>query len=189
MILLKRCPRCGRTYSDLSYSYCLEDGVVLSPPVDESSIGEYETEIATVVKRPAMPTMTGSTMRADITEPALLITVNKLYKPDIKPEILYEITRGVWRIGERRNNAKYAFAVYKGIIREVYEIESWKQAEADSAERKEWIVTNKIDVPEVTRQRWQFEGHIAPNLQHYIGQSVAHYRRRGDASPVKYVNC
>lgn len=37
---------------------------------------------------------------------------------------LYEATRVVWKIGERRNNAQYAMAVYQGIVREVYKIES-----------------------------------------------------------------
>jgi len=31
---MKKCPKCGRTYAEL-YSFCLEDGAVLSPPLDE----------------------------------------------------------------------------------------------------------------------------------------------------------
>jgi len=31
---MKKCPKCGRTYAEL-YSFCLEDGAVLSPPLEE----------------------------------------------------------------------------------------------------------------------------------------------------------
>ncbi|MFZ1700016.1 MAG: hypothetical protein WBO10_09155 [Pyrinomonadaceae bacterium] len=127
---------------------------------------------------------------AEISERVILITVNRLYKHDITPELLYEITRGVWRIGERRENAKYAFAVYKGIIREVYEIDSWHPApDGDSEERKKWIDDNEIVVNEVKKQRWQFDGHIATGLRHYIGKSTAKYQVRGAQNPIKYVNC
>jgi hypothetical protein len=38
---------------------------------------------------------------------------------------LYEIKLRKWVIGSHRSKAKYAFAVYKGIIRVVYEIDCW----------------------------------------------------------------
>jgi len=57
---------------------------------------------------------------AEITEPVILITVNRYYRRGMSAEMLYEITRGSWVIGTRRNKAKYAFAVYKGVVREVY---------------------------------------------------------------------
>jgi hypothetical protein len=34
---LKVCPNCGRTYSDSRFSFCLEDGALLSPPVDDDA--------------------------------------------------------------------------------------------------------------------------------------------------------
>lgn len=60
---------------------------------------------------------------AEIKEPVILITVNRLYRRGMCGEELYEITCGKWITGPHRSNAKYTFAVYKGIIREVYEID------------------------------------------------------------------
>ena len=41
---------------------------------------------------------------------------------------LYDATRGIWKVGEERVKAKYAFAVFEGVIREVYEISQWLHA-------------------------------------------------------------
>jgi hypothetical protein len=41
---------------------------------------------------------------------------------------LYEATRGVWKIGPRRAKARYALAVYQGVVQEVYEILNWDPA-------------------------------------------------------------
>jgi len=75
-----------------------------------------------------------------IGEPAILIIVNKLFERNISPEKLYEITRGNWVIGERRNQAKYAFAVYNEVVREVYRIKRWFPVKARSAQQKSKIV-------------------------------------------------
>lgn len=40
----------------------------------------------------------------------------------------YEATRGIWVLGRRREKAIYAFAVFEGIIQEVYEISEWYPA-------------------------------------------------------------
>ncbi|MFN0278896.1 MAG: hypothetical protein ACKVRN_09865 [Pyrinomonadaceae bacterium] len=188
MTLLKSCPTCRRTYSDPTFSFCLDDGSLLSTAFEQISYDETELETVirtqtSILQEDKRPTV------ADISEPVLLITVNRLYKPDISPELSYEITRGVWRISERRNKAKYAFAVYKGIIREVYEIDSWHPAQDDSDERKKWIADKDIKVDKVTRQRWQFDGHLSTELRHYVGQSTAKHQVRGAQNPIKYVNC
>ena len=51
---------------------------------------------------------------------AILITINKLYRSNMTIEELYEATRGIWKVGERREQAEFAMAVYQGIVREVY---------------------------------------------------------------------
>jgi hypothetical protein len=45
------------------------------------------------------------------------------------PVELYDATRGVWRVNPSRHKAKYAFAVYEGIVKEVYEIKAWFPAD------------------------------------------------------------
>jgi hypothetical protein len=113
---------------------------------------------------------------ADISEPVILITVNRLYRYGMSAADLYDITRGNWVIGVRRNKARYAFAVYQGIIREVYEIERWLPANARSEKQK-------------TKKRWYFDGQIAAHLRHYVGHSTAKYAVLGAQNPIRYVNC
>lgn len=91
-------------------------------------------------------------------------------------EELYEATRGNWVIGRRREKAKYALAVYNGIIREVYEIEKWYPAMARREEQKR-------------QQRWRFDGKIATNLRHYVSGSTVRCANGGAQNPIRYVNC
>jgi hypothetical protein len=60
-----------------------------------------------------------------VTEPSILIRINRLYRYGMSIQELYEATRGVWKLGTRRVQAHYAFAVYRGVVREVYQIEGW----------------------------------------------------------------
>jgi hypothetical protein len=106
----------------------------------------------------------------------ILITVNRLYRHGTSNAELYEITRGNWVIGKRRDKAKYAFAVYGGIIREVYEIDGWFPAVARRAEQK-------------TQRRWRFDGRIAYSLRHYVSGSTAKYAVADAQNPIRYVNC
>lgn len=127
---------------------------------------------------------------AEIAEPVILITVNRLYRRGMSPEMLYEITRGKWVIGTRRNKAKYAFAVYKGVIREVYEIERWLPAPIEDTEvKRAWIAENSIDAEAKQKNRWQFEGKVAEDLKHYVGASTENYQVVGAQNPIRYVNC
>jgi uncharacterized protein len=109
-----------------------------------------------------------------IVEPVILITVNRLFRRDMNDDELYEVTRGNWVVGERRNKAKFAFSVYKGTVRQVYEIQQWFPVAARSQDAK-------------TQDRWRFNGVVAQDLQHYIGGSVEKYI--GAQNPIKYVNC
>ena len=66
--------------------------------------------------------------KVEVTVPALLIRINRLYRHNMSAQELYEATRGVWKLGARCTKARYAFAVFEGVVREVYEIESWHPA-------------------------------------------------------------
>ncbi len=110
-----------------------------------------------------------------IQEPALLITVNRLYFRGITPPRLYEITRGNWVLGERREKVQLAIAVYHGIVRQVYRVHSWHTAKARDPKQK-------------TRARWRFKGEVAEDFQHYVGGDVSHYLTQGAQNPIKYLN-
>src|SRR3990172_13044723 len=104
----------------------------------------------------------------EIEEPGVLIRVNRLYRPGMTADEIYEVTRGVWKIGKRRGSLKYAFLVYRGIVREVFQIESWHPAGTTeyAFRRREssW------------KGRWEFCGAVAkPTIRRrYVGGSVAH---------------
>jgi hypothetical protein len=111
-----------------------------------------------------------------IKEPSILIVVNQLFERGMTADDLYEITRGNWVVGLRRENAKFAFSIFHGVVREVYEIKRWFPIAARRQEQK-------------TRQRWRFDGAISQELQHYVGGSVENYVVYGAQNPIKYVNC
>ena len=66
---------------------------------------------------------------ADFKEDMVLIRINQRYDPKFDDMQLYEATRGIWEIAEKkRDTVTHACALYKGVIREVYEIASWHPA-------------------------------------------------------------
>lgn len=44
-----------------------------------------------------------------IQEKAILIRISQLYHKSMSPQELYEATRGVWKVGPRRNEAEFVF--------------------------------------------------------------------------------
>jgi hypothetical protein len=124
-----------------------------------------------------------SAQRVHLTEPALLIRINRLYRPGMTAEALYEATRGIWILGERRHRAKYGLAVFQGVVREAYEIQTWHKAGTTPYRtRSQESVTSS--------RRWEFIGAVAPELAaKYCGGSVESYLSRNAQAPVVYVNC
>ena len=57
--------------------------------------------------------------RAQIIDPVVLIRVPRLFRSGMSTLALYEATRGVWKIGPRRDLVKYALTVHEGIVQEV----------------------------------------------------------------------
>ncbi len=116
----------------------------------------------------------------EISDPVLLIRINRQFKYGMSADALYECTRGIWVIGERRYKAKYAMAVYAGIVREVYEIESWHRAGTTiyaTRDQKKLSENNN---------RWEFVGNIAPEQirSRYNGRSVGYLFRTGQQNPI-----
>lgn len=116
-----------------------------------------------------------------IIEPVLLIKIPKLWYPSMPAEDLYEATAGWWRISERRERARYAFAVNRGVVREVYAIQGWRRREAGD---RGWE-----DDGGLAPRRFGFRGNVAPELARYRNRSVRHLYKKGEASPIKFVNC
>jgi hypothetical protein len=126
--------------------------------------------------------ITGLYTRGDahITEPTMLIRIQQLYRHTMSPTELYEATRGYWRVGPERNKVKLAMAVYDGIIREVYEVETWFEAGKTFSNRTADAITSK--------RRWEFVGRIADDKirKKYLYRSVAHELE--NQNPIRYLN-
>lgn len=93
---------------------------------------------------------------------------------------LYDATRGIWRVGEDREKVDYAFAVYEGVVQEVYRVEQWFPAGTTFSTRGD------LTDPD----RWEFVGHLAEDeIRHrYRYTSVRHIWDQGARNPVRYVN-
>lgn len=119
-----------------------------------------------------------------VTDSVLLIRVTRLYRHAMPAEELYDATRGQWRVGQRRNGARFALAVFDGIVREVYEIQAWHPAGTTTR-------GSPMHPGPPARGRWEFTGCVAPGpvRNRYYGRSVARYFRKGHQNPVVYVNC
>ena len=119
----------------------------------------------------------------------MLIRINRLYHDFMSSEEMYEATRGIWRVGERRYKADYAFTVFKGIVKEVYKINQWYPALTTKYRSRKFLEEIKnID----SSNRWEFEGDIAEDYirEKYLEKSVIRYLPSfGGANPIIYVNC
>lgn len=121
----------------------------------------------------------------DIVHPSLLIRINRLYRYGMGQAELYEATRGIWKLGAKRALARYAFSVFHGVVRAVFEIQSWHP------ERTTPYHVRVFDDPAPMPGRWEFIGKPAEARirKQYVGRSVQHYFKQGLRSPVVYVNC
>lgn len=113
----------------------------------------------------------------EITEPSMLIRINELFRDDMSAEELYNATRSSWRVSlNRANNVEYALSVYKGIVREVYLITAWQEADPMAHEKN--------------NGRFEFIGNIAEDTvrNKYKLKSVKHYFKKGNMAPFMYIN-
>lgn len=118
-----------------------------------------------------------------IREPVMLINISRLFRYGMSEYELYEATRIAWKVGPKREKAKYAFSIYKSVVREVYEIQSWLPG--NSTLRCFRVTVEDHD------ERWEFVGKIAPDSirKRYVGKSISNYQKPGAQNPIKYVNC
>ena len=139
--------------------------------------GEHKDSFGRITSQRVITMLTAKKVKVQLK--AILITINKLYRSDMSSEELYEVTRGIWRVGERnRNKVDYAFSVYQGIVLEVYRVEQWhpagtlKYKTRDSSEFK-------------TTGRWEFSGSVAKEIRdQYVDFSVG----KAGQNPIRYVN-
>jgi len=127
-----------------------------------------------------------SPMNADIPDPVVLIRINQLFRNGMTSTELYEATRGVWKLDlGRASGAKYVFAVFEGIVKEVYEPQEWQPASTAG------YVTRTSLTKEDVEGRIEFVGKFAPEhiRIRYVDKSVAKDFAHGSQNPCKYINC
>lgn len=126
----------------------------------------------------------------EILEPSILIRINQAFRYSMEEVELYDYTRGQWRIDpERAKSVKYAFAIYKGIIQEVYSVINWFEAgETYSVRRDNKFIEREKE--ERIEGRYEFIGNIAPSeiRKKYRFKSAEHYFKKGNSNPVMYLN-
>jgi hypothetical protein len=90
--------------------------------------------------------------KANITEPSLLIKILRSFSYSLSPQELYDATRQFWGVGINRQQVEYAFAVFDGIIQEVYKVVSWHKAGTTFSSRQ---------LKDKDKDKWEFVGRIA----------------------------
>lgn len=131
-----------------------------------------------------MTTGSQSPQPATITDPVMVIRIQRGFRPDMSAQELYEITRGVWVVGMRRDEARYVLAVYNRVVLEVYTVDAWHSAGSTEYTTRPYEHVHRPG-------RWEFTGQPAPDdvRQRYLGKSVDGLWTRGAANPITYVNC
>lgn len=121
----------------------------------------------------------------EISESTILININREYRHGMPPQELYDATRSAWKVGKRADDAAYAFSVYRGVVREVYQIEGWHECGTTFNSRFEGGKAPP------RKGRWEFVGRLADDSvrRRYLHMSVAHYFKPGAQNPIQYVNC
>jgi len=122
---------------------------------------------------------------AKISERVLLVNINQRYRYGMTDQHLYESTRGIWKLMlSRAETVEYAFAVYRGIVREVYRTVKWLPAGST-----QYFSRAGEDLE--CDDRYEFVGRIAdePVRNKYRGKSVKNQWTQGAQNPIKYVNC
>lgn len=124
----------------------------------------------------------------DISEPVMLIKINKLYRNDMSDFELYEATRGVWAVSpEEAKKVRYVFAVYAGMIAEVYAVAGWYPAGTTQyGTRADMMGEISGDL----NLRYEFIGKVAPEevRKKYLHKSVSNLAEPGARNPIRYIN-
>ena len=81
------------------------------PPLTNIVAGHHAQSFGRVTSQEVIAMLTATPVV--VREPAILITINRLYRSGMNAQELYEATRGFWVVGPRREKAELALAVYQ----------------------------------------------------------------------------
>ena len=109
------------------------------------------------------------------------------YQSGMSAREIYDLTRRCWKVNvEKARKADLAFAVYKGIILEVYRIDEWVPGHSTY---NSIPVSDEIKKRDEQEGRWEFVGHVAEsNLREkYVEKNVSGFFKRGNQHPFIYI--
>ena len=201
---MKQCRTCKRKYKDDSQHKCLDDGTSLSEvfeidatldlsePLDLNATIDLDDSLSEIsdATKPARK-QKRKPRKNFIDDPVIAISVNEQFPHCKAEDDLYTCTRGLWRLNRKRaEQAKYAFAIYQGEIKEVYEIDGWFPA--TKAFSDYWVARLKSQRRTISADehvgRYEFTGHVAPEpiRKKYVGRKIP---KRHAGNPILYLNC
>jgi hypothetical protein len=105
-------------------------------------------------------------------------------------EELYDITRGIWPMSERRKKARYAFAAFQGIVLDVYKIKDWHPAGTTIYPTRPNITRDRLSSDRL--RRWEFLEDLDEPIKDEIREK---YQLKSVKSyftsrfPITYVKC
>jgi hypothetical protein len=67
--------------------------------------------------------MANAVRPVEIDDPVILIRIPELFRVGMSDKALHEARRGHWKVGKRRDGARYALALHQRVVLEVYAIE------------------------------------------------------------------
>lgn len=120
---------------------------------------------------------------AEITEPTILIRINKLYHYGMSAVELYDATRSAWKVGPKREKVELAMPVFEGVIREVYRVSAWLQAGSTFTHQHGGRCVERPG-------RSEFVGVVAEDevRVRYVNRYVGDRFPQGAQNPIAYVN-
>jgi hypothetical protein len=144
----------------------------------------------------------------------VLLRLGKSFGPGTSDAQLDETVHSGWKIARRwtdpqsRRSPQWAFAVVDDVVRGVYRIDGWKQAEPTPSAGTSPLASTALaagpiapaagpipsarptPVASSTPARWVLNGERDPDLEkRYRGRSVSAYMSSGSQNPVTYVWC
>ncbi len=168
--------RYGVSDSDATLIEAAAIDLIGIPPLTNRIAGHHNSGFGSIASRELLDLLAATPVA--VRHKAMLITINQRYRGDMAPLELYESTRGIWKVGERRDEVEYAMAVYQGVVREVYRIDRWHAAGTLAYETRDSSGFRDSG-------RWEFSGKVAGDIrEEYVGYSVG----KGGQNPIRYAN-
>jgi hypothetical protein len=127
----------------------------------------------------------------EFAEPCIIIKIEKEWRYSLTADELYERTRRYWVCAphNRSPNPRYALAVARGLVREVYRIDHWLEYRGWPEDRDHSRHSDPNEEWPASYLRRGFVGSVAHDLAELKLKSIEHLTKTGSQNPITYLNC